>query len=300
MANIKKILLATDFSPRAMRAARRAAMLCVEQQAEGLELLTVKEAGLPDALAQVTRNTRDNALALLLERSGAELRLLGGQLQDNFGVASTHAVRFGRPEREIAAAAADADLSVIGAHGGNFFTDLFLGNTADKLIHMTTTPLLVVKEEPAHAYREVLVPVDFSEDSNVAARLALQIAPAAQITFLHAFDVEFEGQMHYASVSQDIINAYRVKSAENARQELNQFVAGLDAGERFLSRIVTFGHPGPVIREHAKNMRPDLIVIGKHGRSRMEELLLGSVTRHTLSQTACDILVVPAAAHQPV
>jgi nucleotide-binding universal stress UspA family protein len=41
-------------------------------------------------------------------------------------------------------------------------------------------------------------------------------------------------------------------------------------------------------------MKPDLIVLGKHGRSRLDKLLLGSVTQHTLDQTSCDVLIVPA------
>jgi len=35
----------------------------------------------------------------------------------------------------------------------------------------------------------------------------------------------------------------------------------------------------------------DLLVVGKHGRSRIEEWLLGSVTRHVLSHAGCDVLV---------
>jgi nucleotide-binding universal stress UspA family protein len=45
------------------------------------------------------------------------------------------------------------------------------------------------------------------------------------------------------------------------------------------------------IRELAGEMRPELIVMGKHGQTKLEELLLGSVTRHVLFETRCDMLV---------
>ncbi len=36
---------------------------------------------------------------------------------------------------------------------------------------------------------------------------------------------------------------------------------------------------------------PLLIAIGKHGRNMVEELLLGSVTKHVLAESAGDVLV---------
>lgn len=298
MSSTRNVLVATDLSERAARAETRAAILCADQQCDTLELLIVKEAGLPDSLARVMNSTPASAEALLVDRTVRQMQPVFSRLQDNYGVRCAHTVRFGHPAAEIVSRADEmpADLTVIGAHGGNFFTDIFLGNTADKMIRMSRRPLLVVKNEPEQAYRKILVPVDFSEDSLRAAHMALRIAPDAHITFLHAFDVWFEGEMQYANVSQDVINQYRVQAHEQARQEMNQFISDLEAGDWLLSRTITYGLPAPVIHEHATVMKPDLIVMGKHGRSRIEELLIGSVTRETIHRTPYDILVVPASA----
>jgi nucleotide-binding universal stress UspA family protein len=99
--------------------------------------------------------------------------------------------------------------------------------------------------------------------------------------------------MHYANVAQEAIDYYRVEARENARLAMNDFIAGLGAPDRQLSRKIEFGYPGPVVRDYAEKMQPDLIVMGKHGRSRIEELIIGSVTRDTIDQTKSDILVVP-------
>ncbi|MEO8250654.1 MAG: universal stress protein [Burkholderiales bacterium] len=43
--------------------------------------------------------------------------------------------------------------------------------------------------------------------------------------------------------------------------------------------------------EQEQEQACDLIVIGKHGRSMVEELLVGSVTSHVLAESAGDVLV---------
>ncbi len=48
------------------------------------------------------------------------------------------------------------------------------------------------------------------------------------------------------------------------------------------------------IVEQEQEQACDLIVIGKHGRSMLEELLLGSVTTHVLAESAGDVLVSTA------
>lgn len=299
MSSINTILIATDLSDRAARAENRAAMLGAAFRSATVELLNVKEASLPDTLARITNSTSESAQARLVEQTQRELQARAAELADNHGIQCACAVRFGRPASEIVSRANElgADLTVVGAHGGNFLTDLFIGNTVDKLTHLCRQPLLVVKNEARQAYRRVLVPVDFSEDSKHAARVALAIAPDADITILHAFEVLFEGQMQYANVPREQINNYRTQAREEARLAVNQFIDELGAGDRHITRELKFDLPGPAVREYAMAVKPDLIVMGKHGRSRFEEFIIGSVTRATLDQTDSDVLIVsPASA----
>ncbi len=52
-------------------------------------------------------------------------------------------------------------------------------------------------------------------------------------------------------------------------------------------------HGGATLRilEHEQSMDADLIVMGKHGQSVMEELLLGSVTQHVLAHPGSDVFI---------
>lgn len=293
MPDIKSILVAIDFSQFSRRVSNRAAMLGALLNSDTVDLLTVKEARLPDTLALVLKSTPVAAEAILIEQAVRELALISARLEDNYGIRCTRTVKFGRPEKEIAARAEElpADLTVIGEHGSDFFTSLFLGNTVDKLARTIKTPLLVVKKEAATSYRRVLVPVDFSESSKSAARIALKIAPDAKTDFLHVFDVVLEEQMRSADISNNFLHDYHIEAEENARRDLNQFIADIPES-RPVSREVAFGHPGHVIYDHAELTKPDLIVLGKHGKSGLEELLLGSVSRHVLEQSSCDVLIV--------
>jgi len=60
---------------------------------------------------------------------------------------------------------------------------------------------------------------------------------------------------------------------------------------RRLSRKFVHGAAMLRIIEHEQTTDADLIVMGKHGQSVMEELLLGSVTKHALAYSSSDVLI---------
>lgn len=295
MSGIQNLLVATDFSDRAVWAEKRAAMLAGQHHCNTAELMTVVESEQFEGLAKLVNKSPEAARTEIAESVLRELEAKSNALAKDYGVHLTSTVQFGQPAKEIAARSESmlADLIVIGAHGGNFFTDLFLGNTADKLIRRCRRPVLIVKNEPVFQYRHILVPVDFSDDSRQAARLALELEPQAMLTFLHVYDLWFVGKMYYAGVSQDAIDRYRIKAREDARVALNKFIDDLNVPQRYPKRHIEPGHPSAIVRDYAEKMRPDLIVMGKHGRTWIEELIVGSVTRDTIDCTKCDIIVAP-------
>lgn len=77
---------------------------------------------------------------------------------------------------------------------------------------------------------------------------------------------------------------------------MERMIAGLGISAARVSRTITHGYPPRLIAETEKDIGADLVVIGKHGRSALEDLLLGSVTLHTLASADCDVLVVPVTA----
>lgn len=186
----------------------------------------------------------------------------------------------------------DADLLVLGARGAGNMRHLLLGSTAERMLRKTLRPLLVVKQAPQDAYRRVLVPVDFSSWSAPALALAQAIAPQAELTLLHAFEAPFEGKLHYAGVESATIEHYRSVAKHDALHAMKRLAAevGLDARAAHSTRVL-HGDAARRILEQAQAPGCDLIVIGKHGESMLEELLLGSVTMRVLAESGCDVLV---------
>lgn len=293
MLKIQRILSSTDLSICAAYANARAAMLTSELKCGPLELLHVLDPSLPGALARMLKATPDAEEIFLKENARQEMQKIALQLKNDLGIESRYHVELGRPATRIAARADEvsADIVVVGAHGCNSIKRFFIGNTPYKLLHIGKRSLLIVKNRPDFPYQSVLVPVDFSEHSKRAAQVALAIAPNANVVLLHVFGVPQEGLMHYSGVSGDLINAYRLGAKQVANGEMRQFIASLGAGERAISSVVQFGYPPYVIQEYAERFKPDLIVMGKHGQNRVEDFLLGSVTRSTIDLTECDILI---------
>lgn len=65
-----------------------------------------------------------------------------------------------------------------------------------------------------------------------------------------------------------------------------------DANKVALSTDVLFGSPDSRIVETAEEWHADLIVVGSHGYSRWERLLLGSVSDSVVHHAPCSVLVV--------
>ncbi|HRC39711.1 MAG TPA: universal stress protein, partial [Rubrivivax sp.] len=187
-----------------------------------------------------------------------------------------------------------ADLLVLGARGSGFLRRLVLGTTAERLLRRTTRPLLVVRQTAHEPYRRVLVALDFSPWSAQALRLARRAAPHARLVLLSAFQVPFEEKLRFAGVDAATLDHYRAQARALATQRL--YAAAHDAGLKpghWDARIVE-GDASQRILEHEQESDCDLVVVGKHGQSAAEELLLGSVTKHVLDEGSADVLVSTA------
>jgi nucleotide-binding universal stress UspA family protein len=293
MKKPEHILIATDLSSHAGRAETRAAMLAQSLGAGKLTLIHVVPSLPLEALTHILERTPLETEQKLTDAARAELAERAGRLGAKFGIATGTAVRIGRPHVEIAAEAEalDAGLVVVGGYGAHLVRELFLGATADKVLRKSRRPVLVVKQEPFSAYKRLLVPVDFSPSSARALDWAQAVGQGAETTVAHVYEAPYESTLRYAGVEDKVLEGYQAAARAQAQDALRAFLAPRRAaGTDFLQRML-HGHPAAGIRELAEEMRPDLIVMGKHGQTEIEELLLGSVTKHVLFETHCDMLV---------
>ncbi len=291
MNPITSILAATDLSAPARHAAERAARLAHEHQAP-LTLLHVMDSG-PLQELRAWLGADSDVAARLEAESAARLDQVAGELR-HAGGTTVHAVcRPGPVLDEIGreADARHADLLVLGARGEGFLRRLVMGTTSERLLRRTRRPVLVVRQVPHDRYRRVLVAADFSPWSLGALQLARRIAPHARLMLFHAWQVPFEGKLSYAGVDPGVIARYRLQARQDATRAVCELAqtAGLKSAE--WEPVIIEGEASRRLVEQEQERDADLVVMGKHGRSATEDLLLGSVTKHLLAEGSADVLV---------
>lgn len=292
MKPLRNILAPTDLSALARHAVVRAALIAADSGAR-LALQHVVSVGALDALRHLIDGGTGDLEQRLLDEVRGEVQALAAEMAAAHGVVPDIQLVVGSVLPEIAshADAIEADLLVMGARGAGFMRELLIGSTTERVLRKTTRPLLVVKQMAHESYRRVLVPVDFSPRALHALHAAQLVAPQAEIVLLHAFEVPFEGKLRYAGVEESALSGLRVNAKREATARMNELVAAAGVDEHKVRRVVVHGEASSRILEQEQEQDCDLIVIGKRGLGVIEEMLLGSVTKHVLAQSAADVLV---------
>lgn len=291
---LQSIVAATDLSEPARVACARAAQLARQHSAR-LTLAHMVTLGLLDRLRLMAADDAEQLDTMLVGALTADVQLLADELATQHHVTAEVAV--GRQPllagllAEVRSAA--ADLLVLGPQGAGRVRHVVLGTTAERLVGRSPVPVLIARQANPIPYRQVLVPVDFSPASHAALASARQLAPGAQLVLLHAFQVPFEGKMRLAGVEESQLVRYELHARQTAHDQMQALLTacGLDPTMAGVSTVVAHGEPTRLILAYAEETGADLIVVGKGEASALEDMLLGSVTRHVLVEAEIDVLV---------
>lgn len=144
----------------------------------------------------------------------------------------------------------------------------------------------------------VLCPFDFSEVSSHALDQATALAhrAGARLTVLHVSPADLRGAGMHAldTATLDAIETVRL---EDLRGRVTQACHAATQAGVPIDITIAAGAPVPVILACAASNAVDLIVMGTHGASGVEHLILGSVTEKVLRKASCPVLTVPPRAH---
>jgi len=140
--------------------------------------------------------------------------------------------------------------------------------------------------------QRILCPVDGSEPSVQAGMQAVAVArwSGARVTALH---VSTPIRAASPEVLPLAVESRNDDTAQAARSWMDaQFRAASAAGVP-MDFLVKTGVPAREILACASDIQADLIVMGTHGLSGFEHLVLGSVTEKVLRRAPCPVLTVP-------
>jgi nucleotide-binding universal stress UspA family protein len=140
--------------------------------------------------------------------------------------------------------------------------------------------------------KRILCATDFSDSAAPAERLAVTLAGplGAEVVLLHvASDAPLWRESARLAQVRAVFEAQR-KWAVDTLTERAQASSAHGVSARWLLRVGGAWQEivGAAIDEHA-----DLIVMGTHGRTGLERLLLGSVAEHVVRRAPCPVITVP-------
>jgi nucleotide-binding universal stress UspA family protein len=273
---IKRILLATDLSPRCDRALDRAAILAAQFSAE----LVVTH-----VLEDIAWDGDEGAPSW--RRPPDPLQAARRQLLRDVGVVARKAtilIEQGEPAAAILRVAEreGCGLIVTGVARDELFGRFSLGATVDGLLRRSSVPLLVVKNRADRPYRHIVAATDFSTGSRHAIETAARFFPDEELTILHAYDAPMSGLMSDP-------DAHRRQWRKAAKKECDAFIRSMDLD---LKTLIEFGDPEQLLRDYARGKDLDLVVLGTQGRGAVAEFFLGSVAKRIMAGLPTDALVV--------
>jgi nucleotide-binding universal stress UspA family protein len=276
---ISRIVAATDLSARGERAVGRALRLRRRFGAQ-LTVLHVVEDELPERIAARRAEEARELIDGQLRARGEPPDLEATAVEVAFGTGYAAVIQ--------RAQALGAGLTVLGSHRENTWRDLFLGSTIERVLRQGDTPVLTVKHEPAAEYARVLVAVDFSVYSRLALEFACRLVPDGEFLVLHAYDLPF------ADFLPDVQTRHVDLLEREIREQMAALLRGLPAGRSKVTSEVRLGEAVPVVEAATAEFRPDLLVVGTHGRTGVAHAILGSIAGKLLHRSRCDVLAVRA------
>jgi len=145
----------------------------------------------------------------------------------------------------------------------------------------------------------VLCPVDFSDFSRRALDHAIAVAKwyGSSLSVLYVYHVPMAGMALSSLPAAAAMGGLTLSPAdrEQLRQQLKAFTPAKAVKNVPVDCCVAEG--GVAVEVLAQAESADMVVMGTHGRSGFEHLMLGSVTEKVLRKAKCPVLTIPRATH---
>jgi nucleotide-binding universal stress UspA family protein len=192
------------------------------------------------------------------------------------------------------------DLIVMGTHGRTGLEHILVGSTAERVVRTAPCPVLSVKagrDEPPQAaiqvghlgIRRLMIPVDFSASSLDVLEYGVQFAKhlGASVTILHVLEPVAYGLDFTLGRP-----AERREQKDHFKGRLEVLCALCTSNGVKAEPVLKAGLPADSIREYVDREKPDLVIMGTHGRRGISRLLSGSVAEGVLRLASCPVLTV--------
>jgi nucleotide-binding universal stress UspA family protein len=283
-----RILVATDGS-EAAAAAGDVAVTLAEAFGADLHAVFVEE-------TERWPFTFDEEQAAELRREGEKAVSSVADRAAETGIEATTAVLGGDdPVHRTVLAYADehdVDCLVLGTRGRSGVGRLLIGSVTEQLLRDSTLPVVTVHEETTveWPFEEILVPIDGSAAAHAALSEAIELAKETDATLhlIHVVDTSL--------ITGDVDGGLVLEALEEAGKQALDIASDRVAQSAVttVESSVVSGPPSTAIYAYADERDIDAIVMGTHGRTGVERVLLGSVAEGVIRRSEVPVVTTKA------
>lgn len=287
-AGVERILLSSDgseFSEGAVREAIRLAKKC----SSSLSVMSVLDINPEfDAMAPQIIEKREKDARVHLEAVQARVRKEGLDC-------TTTVLRGEDPYKEIVNEAIrnKNTMIVMGRRGRTGLSRLMIGSVTARVIGHAPCNVLVVPKAGQLEFKSILVATDGSKYSAAAASEAIGLARRnnSSLTVISVVPSELTTptDIDFTVNQRELIAEKEMHNAEKSAKDVKE--AAQKEGVSARAFVMT-GKPSEAVIQLAQEKKADLIVLGSHGRTGVEKLLMGSVAERVIVLASCPVLVV--------
>ncbi len=294
-ADVRKILVATDFSSHSKIALARAVDLAMAFQSHLIAAHCLPDLAFVPSASEFGLPYNDYMVMqeeFRTEASETMKNYLEGTIPQELAVSSKILVGDPHVELSLFAEKEHVDLVVAGRSGHSGWEQFFLGSTSRGLFHRCPASVLAVSDQWTQKPKSILAGTDFSETSRKAVLNGMAIAGkfGAKVHLMHVIDTTDTPSKSVERITSH--DSMRQSIHDYAQSRLEAFIQSLDCDTSQLLAHLSWGTPWRDMCQMAEKTQADLIVIGNIGRRGVKGLFLGNTADRIMSHCKSSVLAV--------
>jgi len=226
---------------------------------------------------------------------GEEIVESVAQISDDLGVDVATELVEGVPSEALQDYVTDSEIDFVamGTRGRSNIERHLLGSVTERIVRTSPVPVLTVRTEndlsvpKEREYTDILLPTRGGDGSELAVDHAVSIAARFDATLhvVYVVDARSQAAKRETYELKELVDELRAAVTDEVVARADE--AGVDS-----RAVVLQGTPHSAIRRYVDESGIDLIVMGTHGRGRVETFLLRSIAERTVRTADVPVVTV--------
>lgn len=188
-----------------------------------------------------------------------------------------------------------ADLLVLGANGCDGNTPQRVGIVASKCVRKVPCDVMLIKQAHDLPFKSLMVCMDFSETSVLAAHKACRLAvlDGAHVHLVHVYRKNPFGEGQFSSFQapevseQEIVDKYQMRLTE-----LTVSLKSAYPTVEISSILKAYMSVAKGLSVEIQEVNADMVFVGTRGESRFKDLVVGTTAERILHDSSCSVCSV--------